>query len=308
MRGTTIGQASELYLQGRVARGEISAQTAAKVRIGLRQLTDAVGDKPVRKLSKQDAEAWLAHTQTIGNIASTRRQRWSHLNVFCEWCVDEELMDRNPFRRVKPPKPPRKVARTLSREEVARVLAVAPSVRDQLIIILMVQEGLRCAGVSSLQVDDVDLQRRHLRVCEKFGHERVISVTEECCEYIGRYLSRYPAERGPLIRAWSPNRSNQAGFPEASDRALSAGTISKFVSEWMWEAGVKQAPRDGRSAHAFRRTCATDMLENGADIVAVRDTLGHRSLATTNDYIGSAAGRLEGAMGGRRYSRPVEAG
>lgn len=302
MRGPTITEAAELYLEARLARGEITVASAGKIRIAVRQLTRACGDKPLRKFTKADAEAWLAHTQSIGNKASTRRLRWSYLNVFCEWLVDEELLARNPFRNVKPPKPPRRAPRVLNREQVGRLLAACPTLRDELIVMLMVQEGLRCEGVSSLRVEDIDHQRRELRVVEKFGHERTLHVTDECWELLSRFLEKWPASEGPLIRAWSPHCNNQTGTPRASGRPLTPGVISKFVVSWMWEAGIKRARRDGFSAHALRRTCATDMVENGADLVVVRDVLGHTSIATTNNYLGVAAGgRIRTAMDGRRY-------
>lgn len=306
MRGPTVSDAMETYLSTRVAQGELSRASAKKIAVGLRDLLDAVGDKPVRKLDRHDANAWLSHTNAKGLAASTRRLRWSYINVFCEWCVDEEMLERNPFRKVKPPKPPRKTAVTLSAEEVARVLAVVPTVRDRLIVLLMVQTGLRCAGVSTLMVEHVDFDRREFWVREKFGHERVLPIPEECWETLCDYLRLWPAERGPLIRAWSPNTARAGGRARASERPIGPATISKFLADWMYEAGVKQRARDGKSAHAFRRTCASDMVDQGADIVEVRDTLGHASIATTNDYLGAASPkRLRSAVEGRRYQRPV---
>lgn len=306
MRGPSISEAAERYLTGRMARGELSPGTAEKVRFAIRQLVTATNDKPIRKLTKEDAEAWMAYIIQVGNIASTRRLRWSYLKVFCEWCVDEDLLQRNPFRQVKPPKPPRRAPQTCSPEEVARVLATVPTLRDRLICMLMVQEGLRCEGVASLQVEDIDFERREFLIREKFGHERRLAITEECWELLDEYLRLWPTESGPLIRAWKRNCWNTAGLPIAAERGLGADTISNYVTRWMYDSGVKKAPRDGRSAHAFRRTCATDMVEMGADLVEVRDVLGHASLATTNLYLGRVAGtRLREAMGGRRYGRPV---
>lgn len=242
---------------------------------------------------------------TVGNAPSTRRLRWGFVSGFCEWLVDEEVLGRNPFRQVKPPKPPRRPPRALPNDAVGALLSVAPDLRARLIILLMVQQGLRCGGVAGLLIEDVDLAAGVLRVSEKFGNERVLPITEECREALVAYLGRFPASQGPLVRAWRPNGgTGRTCAPVASERPLAAGTVSKMVSAWMYEAGVKSLPRDGRSAHALRHTCATDMLEAGADLMEVRDTLGHTSVATTQAYLGSASGRLRGAMGGRRYGRP----
>lgn len=307
MGGPKVSEAAERYLSERVGRGEIRASSAAKIGVAVRELVAAAGDKPMRRLDRSDAQAWLELTAAKGQKASTRRLRWSMLNVFCEWAVDEELLGRNPFRKCKPPKPPRSVPRALSREEVAAVLGAVPDLRARVVVMLMVQQGLRCVGVASLRVEDVDLGRRVMRVVEKGGHERVLPVTEECAEVLGEYLSRFPASSGPLVRAWRHNGGSGRvmGDPVASDRGLSPATISKWVSEWMRSAGVKVAAGDGKAAHSFRHTCATDMLEAGADLVEVRDMLGHTSVGTTNRYLASSGGRLARAAGGRRYGGRV---
>lgn len=302
---TTITEAARRYTSERVARGQIQPQSAGKVMVTVKQLVAACGDRPIAELDKEAAESWLV--ATAHHKASTRALRWSYLNVFCEWCVDEELMPRNPFRRVRPPKPPRVPPRALTRDEVGRILAACPDLRARLIVMLMVQQGLRCAGVAALRVEDVDLEARTMRVREKFDNERVLPITDECHDTLVDYLRRWPAEAGPLVRAWKPNGgTGQSMAAEATRRGLGAGTISKFVSGWMADAGVKVEAGDGKAAHALRHTCATDMIEAGADLVEVRDTLGHTSVATTNRYLGSAVGRLRDPMSGRRYGRPVE--
>ncbi len=304
MRGPSISTAAEEYLHGRLDRGELEVASAAKIATALRELERATGDGPVRRLDRRSAEAWMAETAHLK--ASTRRLRWGFVSQFCEWAVDEALLERNPFRTVKPPKPARRPPRALPHDAVARLLAVVPDLRGRLIVLLMVQLGLRCVEVARLEVTDVDFGARSLRVRGKGSHERVLPITEECWDALGEYLGRHPASVGPLVRAWSPNGGSLAcSAPRASSRPVSEGSISKLMSGWMYAAGVKSSPRDGRSAHALRHTCATDMLNNGADLLEVRDTLGHTSVATTQVYLGSATGRLRSSMEGRRYGGPV---
>jgi integrase/recombinase XerD len=119
--------------------------------------------------------------------------------------VDEEVLVRNPFRQVKPPKSKRRPPRALSPDQVAALLAVVPDVRARLIVLLMVQQGLRCAGVASLRAEDVDLAGRWMRVREKNGHERTLWITDECAEALTLYLGRWPVASGPLVRAWRHN-------------------------------------------------------------------------------------------------------
>lgn len=293
--------AGDRWLHGRTIRGEIMERTAYVYRQAITELADAVGDIRVRRLGRRQAHAWLEATAQLA--PSTRLHRHSILCQFGTWLVDEGHLDRNPFPSVKPPKPPRRPPRALPADAVGRLLAATRNTRDRLIVLLMVQQGLRCVGVANLRAEDVDLIGRTMRVREKFGHERTLPITDECFEALMAYLAAHPVEVGPLVRCWKPNGKRTMGDfePKASDRAMLPETISKLVSALMRDSGVKFSGRDGRSAHSLRHTCATDMLAGGADLLIVRDTLGHTSLATTQVYLSVQPGRLAAGMGGRTY-------
>lgn len=300
--GGTVAETAERYLTGRLTRGEIDKETARVYRRALEELVEVVGDKRAAKLTKRDAEAWLEATVPLA--ATTRRQRHGAVSRFCDWLVAEELLNRNPFVGVVPPKPARRPPKSLPHDAVARLLGVCDNSRDRLIVLLMVQQGLRCGGVANLLIEDVDLFGRSMRVREKFGHERVLPITDECFEALTRYLREHPASSGPLIRQWRSNGGYSWGGAElvAGEKGLRPSSLSTMLSTWMYEAGIKLAPGDGRSAHALRHTCATDMLADGADLMVVRDVLGHTSLATTQVYLSVQPDRLADAMNRRRYA------
>lgn len=300
----TVTAAGRIYIDGRVARGEVTKGTAARVMGVIRRMAESCGDVPVRDLDKGYAEAFMA--SVAHKMKSTRKFDHSAVNNFAEWMVDEEIIDRNPFRRVKPPKPERRVPRPLGRDQVAACLRAAERAdgsRGRLIVLLMVQQGFRCSGVASLRREEVDLAGGWMRLREKGGHEREIPITEECGEALAAYLAEFPCESGPLVRAWMPPGTPGVGARErqASRRGLAASSVSRFVTEWMYLAGVKSSPRDRITPHAFRHTCATDMLEAGADITEVQAMLGHQSVGTTMIYTQVRPARLQRAAAGRRY-------
>lgn len=105
------------------------------------------------------------------------------------------------------------------------------------------------------------------------------------------YLDRFPASFGPLVRSYrDPSKS------------LGADTLSGMVAEWMRAAGVKRRSRDGVSAHCFRHTAASDVLDNCNDLRVVQQMLGHQHLTTTAIYLRRASmGKMREAMAGRRY-------
>jgi site-specific recombinase XerD len=126
----------------------------------------------------------------------------------------------------------------------------------------------------------------------KGGHERVLPVMAETLDCLDAYLGEHPCSAGPLIRSYRSWERHQA---------LSAGAISKYVSIWMNDAGIKTGPRDGISAHAGRHTCATDMLRTGAHLRDVQAVLGHAHLSTSETYLPLLVNGLESAMTGRSY-------
>jgi integrase/recombinase XerD len=215
----------------------------------------------------------------------TVRNRISIVRTFFEWCIDRGYARTNPLAGMRSPKEPRRLPRGLSPDEVSAVLRECPDERTTLIVLLECQEMLRAKEVAGLQFGDIDRAGHELRVVGKGGHERVIPASDETWEALNRYLTAWPARSGPLIRSkLSPHQGVQARY------------IVQLVADVMRAAGV------GETGHALRHTGATDMLRNGADIVEVRDALGHASIATTQRYLGvTRASELRKAMGGRRY-------
>lgn len=280
---------TERYIVERYRRREIGKSTARNMRTTLGQFAKCCGDRPTNRISKREVERWLEDCGAT-MAASTRRGRFMMIATFCDWLVDQKLVRRNPTFGMTRPKQPRTVPRAIRPEGVGDVLAQCPDTRARLIASLMVQEGLRCMEVSGLQVADVDTREKTVRVVGKFGHERIVPLTDETSEQLAAYLNEYPASVGPLVRSYQ--------YP---DRALTAMTLGNIMRSAMYAAGVKKRPLDRVSAHALRHTAATDMLRNGAHVRDVQNILGHMHLQTTEIYLPAVVGDLREAIGGRRY-------
>lgn len=277
------------YLRERVRRRELSPLTARNHYTALKQFADLYGRRPVANLSRRDVERWLEH---YGHLAAgTRRNRFSMLRCWFDWLADRGHIKRSPVYGMKAPRKPRSVPRALSYESVQAALAAAPDQRGRMICVLMVQQGLRAMEVAGLEVGDLDLRERTMRVVGKGGHERILPITNETMVEMLRYLGMFPANGGPLIRSYK--------FPT---QALRPATVGDLCRAMLYEAGVKHRPRDGVNGHAFRHTALTDMLRNGAHVRDVQAAAGHVSLATTETYLPLLVSTLEGAMEGRTYA------
>lgn len=172
-----------------------------------------------------------------------------------KWLVRHGFVAVDPTTDVAAVRLPRYLPRAVSPSAVAELLAICPDTRAQVIVLLMVQQTLRCVEVATLQIADIDFARCEMRVVGKDGHERTLPLLDELWTMLERYLDERSLTSGPLIRSY---RRPQDG--------LRADTISGMVADLMSAAGIEHRARDGISAHALRHSAATDMLRQGAHV------------------------------------------
>ena len=277
----------DLYLASRIARQEVAPITVSGTRRNLLRVSRLLGDPDARSLTRSDVERWMGAS---GLAPSSLRTRLSQLRGMFQWAVREGYVEHDPTAGLRGPRQPRQLPRGMPSNDVRATLAVCPDPRSVLIVLLMVQEGLRRKEVAGLNVEDIDRAEQLMIIRGKGGHERVLPISNETLAALRVYLNSAPATAGPLVRSQLDGRSR-----------LSPSQVGRKVSDWMLEAGVKQRAYDGRSGHALRHTAATDMLRAGAHLRDVQAALGHASIATTQRYLPWVVGDLRTAMGGRTY-------
>ena len=256
-----LSDAVAAYVADRQERGEIGARTAGQLGWRLATLCRCRPGLDVKDLDRQVVLDW--QRQTGWQRPASRRSYQSTLRVFCGWAVDAGLLDHDPTVRLARIREPRPFARQLSDSELARLSLVLPDERARLIIGLM-RHGLRCVEVARLTSADYDPAGPRIWVWGKNDQRRRVPVLADVAALIDRRTAGRPA--GPLI-------------------GISAARISRLVSGWFWQAGIKTAARDGRSAHALRHTAAGHVLAGCGNVQTVKDFLGHLNLATTTRYL-----------------------
>jgi integrase/recombinase XerC len=252
----------ERYVSGRLERGEISANTARQLRWRLGTLVRSAPDLAIGDLERSHVLAWAA---TIGSQRpASRRAYLSTVKTFCRWALEEELIGRDPTARLSAVREPRRPPRALSAPQMTRLQLVLPDHRARLIVALMGRLGLRCCEVANLRVEHWDRDVEALEITGKGGNTRTVAV---------------PGDVAQSLRAHLRNRH--------SGKMVSgtAATLSRQVTAWMDQAGLKSAPYDGMSAHALRHTAASDALDRCGNVRVVQELLGHANLATTDRYL-----------------------
>lgn len=287
----TVSAAIDRYLTARRAAGEYAPTTITVHRGVLRRFARTVGpDRPIDRVRPHDVERWLAGLELA---PTSRRTALSTVRTFCRYCHAHGWTDRDPTVGIVGPRQPRTVPRALTHHDVRQLLDACPDRRARVVVLLMVQCGLRRAEVAGLRREDLDVDGQVLDVTGKGGHRRVVAVPDEALTAICEYLAEHPAGAGdPLIRSYEHPR-----------QGLRPNTVGDHVRAWMRAAGVKTGAWDGRSAHALRHTCASDVLDRCGDLRTVQEMLGHAQLTSTQIYLRRAAAtdRLAAAMAGRTY-------
>lgn len=285
----TLTPLARRYLRQRQQDHSYNRKSIASVRGRLATLDDSFGRRPLNQLGRKAIDRWLASLDHLA--ASSRSSYLASVRAFTAWLVLQEVIPTDPCLGVPPIPRPRSVPRAQSLQAVAALLAACADDRDRAVVWLMVGCGLRRAEVARACWEHYDPEGRTLLVKGKGGHERFLPVPEAVSQALSRVRAR--GATGPIIRP-----KNHAG-------AISVEWVGARVARLMRDAGLKQAPYDGVSAHALRHTAASDVLDQCHDLRIVQAMLGHQHLSSTSIYLRRAnLGQLREAMEGRTY-RPA---
>ena len=214
----------------------------------------------------------------------------STLRSFGRWLLETERLDSNPAELVVMPRTSSKLPGFLSVKEVRQVIesydtSSVLGLRNRAIVEVLYGAGLRAAEAVSLLVSGVDLEEETVRVVGKGDRERIVPLPHMAVKSMEGWLSR----RHEL--AEKAARDSGRFFISVRGNPLDSRDIRRIVA-----SGVKKAARAaGATPHTFRHSFATHLLDNGADLRAVQEMLGHASLSTTQMYTHLTMERLKEA-------------
>ncbi len=207
------------------------------------------------------------------------------------FCVDEGFLAADPSEEIGAPRVPQGIPKALTEAEIGALLAAvtgddARALRDRAILETLYAAGVRISELVGLDRRDVDLDDGLLRVLGKGSKERVVPVGREALAALTAYL-----ERGrPVLTAKRTRRTrtDDAVFLNARGGRLTRQGCWRIVRA----AGDRAGLGAQLSPHVLRHSCATHMLDHGADIRVVQELLGHASLSTTQVYTKVSPERL----------------
>lgn len=285
---TTIG-AIDTYLRDKRTTGGINRRTEQQMRGTLYAFASHCPDDPT-KITRRHVLRWL---RTTGHLAAnSRRLYFCTVRQFTSHLLRRGVLRKDPFDDMTTPKLTRAVHRTLADDQVRALLAACEVPRERMIVLLGVHVGLRRAELAALEVGDLSLAGRTVLVRRgKGGHQRLVPMSAEACTAAARYVASEALSEGPLLRS--------VRYPQEGIGPSTVGAIFRRIA---YRSGVKVRAGDSVGAHSLRHTAATSWYESSGDVLAVRDLLGHESLATTQRYVrGMNVERLRAAVEGRSY-------
>lgn len=277
--------AEEFLTWLRVERGR-SANTLSAYRTDLRSYWTWVRDRgrDLVTVDEADVLAYVTHLRDAGLAASTVKRSLVAVRALHRFLALEGVLAADPSADVALPQVPRGLPKALSEDEVNTLLAAPvgndPTARrDRAILELLYGTGLRISELVGLSLADLDLEDCLLRAFGKGAKERVVPVGRYALDAVADWLG--PGGRPELEPAhWRARRDAEAVFLNRRGGRLSRQGAWATVRKYGDRVGL-----GGRlTPHVLRHSCATHMLDHGADIRALQELLGHASITTTQLY------------------------
>ena len=239
-----------------------------------------------------DFRAFMGWCERKGLTRRTVARKLSAIRTFYRFLHLEDRVPSDPARTLRSPKIEKRLPAHVTDGNIEAVFAMAEAraaentfrgTRNLVVLELLYGSGLRLSELHGLDVSDLDLGQEQARVLGKGSKERLVPLTGSSRRAIGRYLPRR-LEVGAASSA--PDR--EALLLNPAGKRLSKRSIQNVVRRLLDDA----APGQGLSAHSLRHSFATHLLDAGADLMAVKELLGHVSLSTTQVYTHTSKERL----------------
>ena len=259
-----------------------------------RDLNDAEGAASGGLMAADETaiEGWFADLSRRGLSPATQARRRSAVRQFYRFALAEGWRADDPSRRLDAPKQGRSLPKTLSRDEIERLIAAASAregaagVRLICLMELAYASGLRVSELLGLKVQAVRRDPTHLIVRGKGGKERLAPLNDAARTAVKAWLIQRDADKARVDSSWLFPSGGRSGH-------LTPRRFAQLLDQAAADAGIDPARV---SPHVLRHAFATHLLEGGADLRIVQTLLGHADIATTQIYTHVATDRLTQVM------------
>ncbi|MBX2973758.1 MAG: tyrosine-type recombinase/integrase [Flavobacteriales bacterium] len=267
-----------------------SPHTVAAYRRDLEQFQTflaSFGVKELQQATDKVVRRWMMQLMEEGIGARSVNRKLSALRGFFRFARLVGDAQGDPTALLDPPKTPKRLPEFVDEKGMGCLLGQQewpPGHKgdtDRLVIDLLYQTGMRLAELLGLKVGDADLRSGTLRVMGKRQKERIIPIGPELADALKNYLTSRAANGQPAT-------TTDALLVDVHGEPLARRSVQRLVTHYLSAVTTQRK----RSPHVLRHTFATHMLEHGADLNAVKELLGHASLAATQVYTHNTVEKL----------------
>ena len=241
--------------------------------------------KRITELKKIDTSQYVSYLFNQNLKSSSVNRKISSLKTFFNFLLKKKLISANPFADQIMPKKPISLPKSISEDDVVKLLG-APKVdsliglRDRAMLELLYASGVRISELVNIKFSDLDLDRNIIKVFGKGSKERLVPFGEDAAQWISAYIDERKKNKDLV--------SIKYIFLNNRGTKISRHAFWHRLKEYCLEIGLKQ----DISPHTLRHAFATHLLNRGADLRSVQVLLGHSDLSTTQIYTHIAKQRL----------------
>ena len=270
---------------------QLSANTLASYRRDLegyaQHLQDVQQLKDYNEVRREHILLHLENLRTEGKTARTVARHISSIRSFHQFLLREKVTTTDPTVHLEMPQVEQKLPRVLSIEEIDALIATPDrskpqGVRDIAMLELLYASGMRISELIELNIEDIHLTMGFVRVFGKGRKERIIPLGKGALNAISKYLERARYE----LQGKYPK--TDALFISHRGKRLTRQGCWKIIKDYAQKARINKE----LTPHVLRHSFATHLIENGADLRAVQEMLGHADIATTQIYTHVSKTRL----------------
>ncbi|MFQ3542906.1 site-specific tyrosine recombinase XerD [Halobacillus rhizosphaerae] len=237
-------------------------------------------------VSRAHIMKYLYDLNDKGRSAATIARLLSSIRLFHQFLIREKVTSEDPSLHIETPKKERKLPKVLSSTDVDKLLNIQPqdplSARNKAMLEMLYATGLRVTELVSLKVSDLHLMMGFVRCLGKGSKERIVPLGDLAKEAAETYIKEY---RETLVK----HKPTEELFVNHHGNSLSRQGFWKILKAVAKEVGIEKEI----TPHTLRHSFATHLLENGADLRAVQEMLGHADISTTQIYTHVTKSRLK---------------
>jgi len=276
----TLAALADLYL----LRCEVEGKSPGTVRAYRETVTRFLRQLPADVTDPTDVKAdhiYVYLGAFTEHSLETRHRYFREVRCFFNWLVELEYLEQSPFRGLKNVRLPQRIVEPFGGEEIEVLVDACRdgpmAARDRALLFVLLDTGARCSEIVELQLEDLDLDARRLRILHGKGNkQRVVPFADRCAAAIEDYLVHRGAQAGPLFVA----ASHLQALTE--DVSLRPNGLKQLLRRLGKRTGIKNV-----HAHRFRHTFATWAIQHDARELDVQYLLGHSSPDMVRRYSSS---------------------